>query len=79
MLRQALVRRVLPCWYGPIVAYSEFRALDGVYAVAGCRSVVGRLFFGGECLDKPIIPARDSYYNCRLPMEIMLLRVARSW
>ena len=64
VLRLALVRRVLLCQYGPIVVYSEFRAHDGVCAIAGGKAFVVRPFFGGECMGKPIIPARDSYYNC---------------
>ena len=37
-----------------------------------------RPFFGDECLGKPYIPARDSYYNFYLTMESLILRVVRS-
>lgn len=37
-----------------------------------------RLYFGGECLGKPYIPARDSYYSWCITMESLILRMVRS-
>ena len=68
-LRQALVRRFSPLWCGPIVVCCELRVLAGVFALCWWQSFVVRSCFGGECLGKPILPARDSCYNWCLTME----------
>ncbi|KAF3520979.1 hypothetical protein DY000_02062319 [Brassica cretica] len=62
-LRQALVRRFSPLWCGPIVVCCELRVLAGVFALCWWQGFVVRSWFGGECLGKPILPARDSCFN----------------
>ncbi|KAF2592120.1 hypothetical protein F2Q70_00044490 [Brassica cretica] len=62
-LRPALVRRFSPLWCGPIVVCCELRVLAGVFALCRWQGFMVRSYFGGECLGKPILPARDSCYN----------------
>ena len=38
-----------------------------------------RSFYGGECLGKLILPARDSWLNWCRTMEFLILRFACSW